>query len=552
MTPEARFGMFDFIIVGGGSAGCVLAGRLSEDPANSVLLIEAGIRKGGLFHTMPAGVYRAYLDPRTNWSYVSEPQEHLDCRRIPVPRGKVLGGSSAINSMVYLRGHPRDYDRWASGGLPDWSYAACLPYFRRSESYDRGGNAYRGDSGPLSTERGTLQSPIFDAFLSAGAEAGFTISDDLNGAEPEGFARLDSTKRRGRRCSAADAYLFPAMDRKNLTVLTGALARRILFSGTRAVGIAFDLGGRAMRADAAREVILCGGALNSPHLLKLSGVGPADELKRHGIPVVLDLPGVGENLQDHADVALKFSVAKPVSISWLNNPLRKLSAGIEWALYKTGVGASNIYEVGGLVRGNGRVPHANLQFHLAPVLLDQSNGKPVLADGFMLHCSQLRQESRGQLKLASSDPRDPIRIAFEFLSTDEDRREFREGIRLARDIIRQPGFSGLSARALSPDPSQVSDDQLDAFVRSQAETEFHPSCTCRMGTDPMAVTDASLRVHGLEGIRVVDASVMPDVLSANLNGPTIMIAEKASDMILGRAPLAHAQVGQPSETALLP
>lgn len=542
MTDDTRLGAFDFVIVGGGSAGCVLAARLSEDPDSTVLLIEAGGVKGGLFHRMPAGVYRAYLDPRTNWSYRSEPQRHMDDRRIPVPRGKLLGGSSAINSMVYLRGHPLDYDRWAARDFPEWSYAACLPYFRKSETYDRGGNVYRGDNGPLSTERGGLQSAIFDAFLEAGQQAGFPISDDLNGSQPEGFARLDSTKRNGRRCSAADAYLFPAMNRKNLTVITNALAHRVLFSGNRARAVLFGHGGGVKRVEARREVILCGGALNSPHLLKLSGIGPADELRSHGIPVVLDLPGVGENLQDHIDLSMTFSIDRQVSISWLNNPLRKLATGIEWMVRGTGVGASNIYEVGGCVRSNDHVPHANLQFHLAPVMLDQSNGSHVLANGFMLHCSQLRQESRGRLSLASADPQEPIRIQFEFLATDADRREFREGMRMTRDIVRQGAMAGLRPREVSPDPTAVSDAELDAHVRTHAETEFHPSCTCRMGNDPMSVVDASLKVHGLEGLRVVDASVMPDVISANLNGPVIMIAEKAADLIRERSPLPHAVV----------
>lgn len=533
---------FDYIIVGGGSAGCVLANRLSEDPDSSVLLIEAGGARGGLFHRMPAGVYRAYLDPRTNWNYRSEPQRHMDDRRIPVPRGKVLGGSSAINSMVYLRGHPLDYDRWAEAGLPDWSYAACLPYFRKSETHDRGGDAYRGDSGPLSTERGTLRSAIFDAFLEAGGQAGFPISDDLNGAQPEGFARLDSTKRNGRRCSAADAYLFPVMDRKNLTVVIGALAHRLAFSGARASAILFEHAGDMKRAEARREVILCGGALNSPHLLKLSGVGPADELRGHGISVVLDLPGVGENLQDHIDLAMKFGIDRPVSIAWLANPLRRLAAGFEWMMRGTGVGASNVYEAGGCVRGNDRVPHANLQFHLAPVLLDQSDGRHSLAEGFMLHCSQLRQESRGRLALASADPREAIRIQFGFLATQNDRREFREGVGLTRNVVRQRAMQALGVRELSPDPSLASDAELDAYVRAHAETEFHPSCTCRMGSDDLAVVDASLKVRGIEGLRVVDASVMPDVISANLNGPVIMIAEKAADVIRGRPPLPHAAV----------
>lgn len=535
-----RRNSFDFIIVGGGSAGCVLANRLSADPQARVLLLEAGPRDGGLMMRMPAGVYRQYLDPRTNWSYESAPQTGMDDRRIPVPRGRVLGGSSSINSMVYLRGHPLDFDRWAATGLPHWDYAHCLPYFKRAETSDRGGSFYRGDSGPLSTERGRLQSPIFDAFLDSAGEAGHVISDDLNGAQPEGFARLDSTKRRGERCSAAVAYLHPAMNRPNLTVLTGALVHRLLIEGGRAVGVRYERGGEAVEVTAAREVILSGGAINSPQLLMLSGIGPADELARHDIPVRLDLPGVGANLQDHMDVGLKFGLAKPVSIEWLDNPLAKLYVGARWLLDRSGPAASNIYEIGGFARSRPDLPHANLQFHLGPVSIEQVGTKLKLARGFMLHISQLRQESRGRIQLASADPHDKPVIAFNFLATDSDRQEFRDGIALVREILNGSALRSLQPTPILPGPDVRSDADIDAFIRAKAETEYHPSCTCKMGVDGMAVVDPELRVRGIEGLRVVDASVMPSVTSANLNAPTIMIAEKAADMITGAPPLAPA------------
>lgn len=533
---------FDYVIVGGGSAGCVLANRLSADPGLRVLLLEAGPRDGGLMMAMPAGVYRQYLDPRTNWNYESLPEAGMGGRRIPVPRGRVLGGSSSINSMVYLRGHPKDFDRWAAGGLPEWDYARCLPYFRRAETSDRGASFYRGGSGPLSTEQGRLQSPIFDAFLAAAAEAGHVISDDLNGAQPEGFARLDSTKRRGRRCSAAVAYLHPAMERPNLTVLTGALAHKILTENRKAYGVRYELGGEIHVARAECEVILCGGAINSPHLLMLSGIGPRAELARFEIPLVWDLPGVGANLQDHMDVALKFSIRKPVSIDWLENPLGKALAGARWLIDRSGPAGSNIYEVGGFARSNENVPHANLQFHLAPVMIDQKDGRIRLARGFMLHLSQLRQESRGRVSLASADPRAKATISFNFLATDRDRQEFRDGLAIVRDIVGQQAMAALGPQPVLPDLGVRSDGEIDAFVRTHAETEFHPSCTCRMGLDEMAVVDPQLRVHGIEALRVVDASVMPTVTSANLNAPTIMIAEKAADMVLNSPPLEPARL----------
>lgn len=528
---------FDFIIVGGGSAGCVLANRLSADPQQRVLLLEAGPRDGGLMMRMPAGVYRQYLDPRTNWSYESQPEQNLNGRRIPVPRGRVLGGSSSINSMVYLRGHPKDFDRWAAAGLPDWDFAHCLPYFRRSETSDRGASYYRGDAGPLSTEQGRLQSPIFDAFLESAAEAGHVISDDLNGAQPEGFARLDSTKRRGRRCSAAVAYLHPVIGRANLTVRTGALAHKVLFEGRRAIGVRYERSGEIIEAAAGREVILCGGAINSPHLLMLSGVGLGSELARFEIPLVQELPGVGENLHDHMDVALKFGMARPASIEWLDNPFAKAYAGARWLMNQTGPAASNIYEVGGFARSRHDVPHANLQFHLAPVLIDQDGPQIRLARGFMLHLSQLRQQSRGRIRLASGDPREKALIAFNFLATEPDRQEFRDGLALVRDIVSGQALKSLQVTHILPGPGIRSDADVDAFIQRHAETEYHPGCTCRMGNDDMAVVDPWLRVRGIEGLRVVDASVMPSVTGANLNAPTIMIAEKAADMIAGRPTL---------------
>ncbi|MEM7224104.1 MAG: choline dehydrogenase [Pseudomonadota bacterium] len=526
---------YDVIIVGAGSAGCVLANRLSADPALKVLVIEAGSRRPGLYSTMPAGVYKAYKDPRINWNYQSEPEALMAGRRIPVPRGKVIGGSSAINSMVYLRGHPDDYDGWRDVGAEGWSYRDCLPYFRRSETSDTGANSYRGDKGPLSVETGGLESAIFDGFLAAADRAGHPISEDLNGAQAEGFARLQCTKKKGKRCSAAVAYLLPVLARPNLTLMTDTHVARVLIEQGRAVGVALK-DGRQIRAS--REVILSGGAINSPQLLMLSGVGPADHLRDRGIPVVLDQPQVGANLQDHVDVLLTYRTTKPISIAWLKSPLRQFAAGIEWFLTRGGIAASSIFELGGVFRGAPGVNRSNLQIHVAPVMFTDSDQGMLLAEGYTVHLSQLRQESRGTVRLASDDPTAAPEIRFNFLSTERDRAEFRDGIARIREIVAQGPLANLTATEARPGAEAVSDQALDDFIRDCAETEYHPSCTCAIGR----VVDPDLKVKGIEGLRVVDASVMPNVISANLNGPTIMIAEKAADKILGKEALSPAKL----------
>ena len=530
---------YDYVIAGAGSAGCVLANRLTEDPSVRVLILEAGPRDRNPYIHMPAGVYKVWKDPRINWNYTSAPQRELAGRPIPVPRGRVLGGSSSINSMVYLRGHPLDYDRWASDyNLPDWDYAHCLPYFRRSERSERGADAWHGDQGPLGVSIGRSPNVLYDAFVEAGPQSGFGGSTDLNGFNPEGLGRYDSTKWNGRRCSAAVAYLHPAANRPNLTIETGAVVQRVDISGNRASGLTYTQGGQMISVHAAREVILCGGSINSPQMLMLSGIGPADELSAHGIKVRSHLPGVGQNLQDHVDLMMQWHCTKPVTLARLANPLAKLAAGAEWLLKRTGPVASNIWEAGGLIRTNTDVPSPNIQFHFGPVAVDYVGDKIQLKQGFQLHVSQLRQTSRGRLRLVNSDPGTAPVIAFDFLTTDHDRRELVEGVKAARHIVDQPAFAPFRGAAIYPDGNVRSDAQILDYVRTVSETEFHPSCTCRMGQDAMAVTGHDLKVHGIENLRVVDASVMPAVISANLNATVMMIAEKAADMILGRAPLA--------------
>jgi choline dehydrogenase len=529
---------YDYIIVGAGSAGCVLADRLSEDGASSVLILEAGPPDRNLMIHMPAGVYSVWSNPKLNWNYQSETEPQMDARNIPVPRGRVLGGSSSINSMVYLRGHPTDYDRWAAEhGLPSWDYAHCLPYFRKSERSERGESEWHGGSGPLGVSIGRTPNVLYDTFVAAGAEAGVGSSDDLNGFRPEGLGRYDSTKWNGRRCSAAVAYLHPAAARGNLTIKTGAHVERVLLERGRAVGVVYLSTEGTITARARHEVVLSGGAINSPHLLMVSGIGPADLLEKAGIPLAHELPGVGQNLQDHVDFVMQWHCTKPVSIDHLANPLVKAAVGARWLLTRGGPVASNIWEAGGVVRSEAGLVAPNIQYHFCPVGIDQVGSEIKLKPGFQIHVSQLRQESRGHLAPADSSSRTPPRIFFNFLATDHDRRELVEGLKLTRHIVNQPVFNAYRGAELTPGPGVKTEAEMMDFVRRNAATEFHPSCTCRMGGGDMAVVDEQLKVRGIEGLRVVDASVMPNVISANLNATVMMIAEKTADVIRGRAPL---------------
>ncbi len=528
--------LFDYIIVGAGSAGCVLANRLGADPSVSILVLEAGPMDRDLMIHIPAGVYRVYCDPKLNWNYETEPERELDERGVGVPRGKVVGGSSSINSMVYMRGHPLDYDGWAAApGMAAWSYDQCLPYFKAGETYAGGADTWRGGEGPLGVCRGDFDNPLYDAFIDAGGQAGQGRSDDLNGHNPEGVARLDATKRHGRRCSAAVAHLRPALKRGNVTLVTRAMVKRVALEGSRATGIVFDHKGVERTAHADKEVILSGGAINSPQLLMLSGIGPADHLRAHDITPVVDLPGVGQNLQDHACIILQYESLKSYPIHKVDRPLRKALAGAQWVFTRGGVAASNIWEAGGLIRSNPEVEYPNLQYHFGPVGFEYHGTEIALKQAFAIHVDQLRPRSRGQVTLASPNPADKPLMCFNYLSDRNDLREMVEGVHKTRELVAQRAFDGLRGVELEPGPSAQSNEDIVRWIRGASGTDYHPCGTCGMGTGAMAVVDPQMRVRGVDGLRVVDASVMPRITSANLNAPTQMIAARAADYIQ-RAP----------------
>jgi len=535
---------YDFIIVGGGSAGSALGNRLSADPGNKVLVLEAGRSdfKWDVFIHMPAALTFPIGSKFYDWKYESEPEPHMNRRRIYHARGKVLGGSSSINGMIFQRGNPLDYERWAADpGMSTWDYAHCLPYFQRMENClaDPPDGQWRGHDGPLELERGPATNPLFGAFFDSAEQAGYPRTDDVNGYRQEGFAPFDRNVRRGRRLSAAGAYLHPVMDRPNLTVHTRAFVSQILFDGDRAVGVEYAQGRKGATEVYGKEIILCGGAINTPQLLQLSGVGNAAELEKLGIDVVKDLPGVGENLQDHLEVYIQYACKKPVSMMPSLAKWKRPFIGAQWLFLRSGPAATNHFEGGGFVRGNDEVKYPNLMFHFLPVAIRYDGSAPTAGHGYQVHVGPMYADTRGSVKITSTDPREHPAIKFNYLSTENDRKEWVEAVRVARKILNQPAMAEYNDGEISPGPSVETDEEILDWVAKDAETALHPSCTTKMGVDDLSVVDPlTMGVHGLQGLRVVDASVMPYVTNGNIYAPVMMTAEKAADLILGNTPLA--------------
>ncbi len=530
---------YDYVIVGGGSAGCALANRLSSDPGTSVLVLEAGrsdFRMDPFIH-MPAALPYPIGSRFYDWRYSSEPEPHMGGRKVFHARGKVLGGSSSINGMIFQRGNPMDYQGWAQQeGMADWDYAHCLPYFKRMETCLAGADDWRGGSGPLVLERGPATTPLFGAFFEAVQQAGYPLTDDVNGYRQEGFAKFDRNVRDGRRLSAARAYLHPVRNRPNLDVRTLAQVTSLHTQGTRVTGVDYLVGGRARRSASAGEVILCGGAFNSPQLLQLTGIGNPDDLSAAGVTPLVDLPGVGANLQDHLEVYIQHESTQPVSIApWLKHR-HKPRIGAEWLFLRQGVGASNHFEAGGFIRSNDQVAHPNLMFHFLPIAIRYDGTKPAAEHGYQVHIGPMFSDCRGSVKIRSTDPREHPAIQFNYLSTESDRREWIEMVRAARTILEQPAFAAFSGGEISPGPQVGTDQEIVDWVAGDAETALHPSCSAKMGSsaDPMSVVDpATMAVHGTQGLRVVDASVFPIVPNGNIYAPVMMVAERAADLIAG-------------------
>ena len=534
---------YDYIIVGAGSAGCVLANRLSEDANNQVLLLETGGSDKNIFIKMPTALSIPMNTEKLAWQFHTEAEPYLDNRKMHCPRGKVLGGSSSINGMVYVRGHAKDFDEWQEHGAQGWDYQSCLPYFQKAETFYLGKDAYRGDKGPLGVNNGNeMANPLYTAFIEAGKQAGYAATDDYNAAQQEGFGPMHMTVKDGVRSSASREYLDPVKSRKNLTIVTGALAEKVLLDGNKAVGVEYSINGNKMSAKASNEVVLSAGSIGSPHLLQLSGIGDSDTLTAAGVEVKHHLPGVGQNLQDHLEFYFQYKCKQPITLNGKLGLISKGLIGARWLFTRKGLGATNHFESCAFIRSKPGVEWPDIQYHFLPAAMRYDGRSAFAGHGFQVHVGHNKPKSRGAVTIKSADPTQAPKIQFNYLQHQDDIEGFRACVRLTREIIEQSAFDDYRDDEIQPGKHIQTDEEIDAFVRQATESAYHPSCSCRMGEDAMAVVNSSTQVHGIQGLRVVDSSIFPTVPNGNLNAPTIMVAEKAADMILGRPALSQAPV----------